>query len=102
LIGDGTFSGISNGVNGNIVGTNTNPIDPLLGPLQNNGGPTQTMALLPGSPAIGHGDNAKAPTTDQRGSGPFGENRPFSTRDVRASWRQESKDEPKRNAAKLA
>jgi hypothetical protein len=42
-------------------------LDPLLGPLQNNGGPTQTMALLPGSPAIGHGDNAKAPTTDQRG-----------------------------------
>jgi hypothetical protein len=25
------------------------------------------MALLPGSPAIGQGDNAKAPTTDQRG-----------------------------------
>src|SRR5262249_61693141 len=27
--------------------------DPLLGPLQDNGGPTQTQALLPGSPAIG-------------------------------------------------
>lgn len=26
--------------------------DPLLGPLQNNGGPTETHALLPGSPAI--------------------------------------------------
>lgn len=30
--------------------------DPLLGPLQNNGGPTQTMALIPGSPAIDGGN----------------------------------------------
>src|SRR5262249_53764702 len=30
--------------------------DPLLGPLQNNGGPTFTHALLPGSPAIDAGD----------------------------------------------
>ena len=29
--------------------------DPLLGPLQDNGGPTKTMALMPGSPAIGAG-----------------------------------------------
>jgi hypothetical protein len=34
----------------NITGTN-----PLLGPLQNNGGPTWTQALLPGSPAIDAG-----------------------------------------------
>ncbi len=68
LIGDATgSSGITNGVNGNIAGTSANPIDPLLGPLQNNGGPTQTMALLAGSPAIGHADNAAAPATDQRG-----------------------------------
>jgi hypothetical protein len=61
-------SGIVNGVNGNIVGGNGNPvINALLGPLQNNGGPTQTMALLPGSPAIGHADNSQAPATDQRG-----------------------------------
>lgn len=33
-----------------------NGIDPKLGPLQNNGGPTQTMALLPGSPAIDTGN----------------------------------------------
>jgi predicted outer membrane repeat protein len=69
LVGDATgSSGIVNGVNGNIVGGNGNPvINPDLGPLQNNGGPTQTMALLAGSPAIGHGNNAKAPATDQRG-----------------------------------
>jgi hypothetical protein len=48
----------------NIVIYNASP---LLGPLQNNGGPTQTMALLPGSLAIGHGNNANAPATDQRG-----------------------------------
>jgi hypothetical protein len=35
---------------GSFIGFN-----PLLGPLQNNGGDTATMALLPGSPAIGHG-----------------------------------------------
>jgi CSLREA domain-containing protein len=54
---------------GNITGQ-----DPLLGPLQFNGGATQTMALLPGSPAIDAGPNpyctdaTGAPlTTDQRG-----------------------------------
>jgi hypothetical protein len=39
----------------------------MLGPLQDNGGPTQTMALLSGSPAIDAGDNTGAPDTDQRG-----------------------------------
>ena len=34
----------------------------------NNGGPTQTVALLPGSPAIGKGTNVSGITTDQRGS----------------------------------
>jgi hypothetical protein len=69
LVGDAAGStGIVNGVNGNIVGGNGNPvINPLLGPLQNNGGPTQTMALLAGSPAIGHADNSQAPAMDQRG-----------------------------------
>ena len=41
--------------------------DPLLGPLQDNGGPTWTHALLPGSPAIDAGDDAQCPPTDQRG-----------------------------------
>jgi CSLREA domain-containing protein len=41
--------------------------DPELGPLADNGGPTQTMALLPGSPAIDHGNDAACPSTDQRG-----------------------------------
>jgi hypothetical protein len=41
--------------------------NPLLGQLQNNGGPTDTMALLDGSPAINAAANAVCPTTDQRG-----------------------------------
>ena len=51
---------------------------PNLGPLANNGGPTETIALLAGSPAIDHGSNAipgmSIPTTDQRGAlrGPAG------------------------------
>jgi CSLREA domain-containing protein len=42
--------------------------DPLLGPLAFNGGPTQTHALLAGSPAINHGANP-ALGSDQRGPG---------------------------------
>jgi CSLREA domain-containing protein len=41
--------------------------DPLLGGLSNNGGPTRTMALLTGSPAIDAGNNATCIATDQRG-----------------------------------
>jgi hypothetical protein len=68
LIGDGGGSSIIANLGGNLIGGNGNPvIDPRLGPLQNNGGPTQTLALLLDSPAIGHANNAKAPTTDQRG-----------------------------------
>ena len=48
------------------IGTPAAPIDPLLGPLANNGGPTLTRALQSGSPAIDHGDPA-APPQDQRG-----------------------------------
>jgi hypothetical protein len=70
LIGDGTgMTGLSNGVNGNLVGSAAVPIDPLLGPLQDNGGPTMTHALLIGSPAIDAGNNAYATDWDQRGEG---------------------------------
>jgi hypothetical protein len=46
--------------------TNTNP---LLGPLQLNGGPTPTHALLSGSPAIDAGTNFSGLPTDERGPG---------------------------------
>jgi CSLREA domain-containing protein len=74
-------SGLTNGVNGDIVGNTNVPINPLLGNLANNGGPTQTLTLLPGSPAIDAGDNCVMQaahcgdpnisqlTTDQRGAG---------------------------------
>jgi hypothetical protein len=67
LIGDDSGMSIITNLGGNLVGSSTAPIDPRLGPLQNNGGPTQTLALLADSPAIGHANNAKAPATDQRG-----------------------------------
>jgi hypothetical protein len=44
-----------------------NSTDPRIGPLADNGGPTLTVALLPGSPAIDAADPAAAPPTDQRG-----------------------------------
>jgi len=43
--------------------------DPLLGPLADNGGPQQTMALGAGSPAINAGNSTACPATDQRGIG---------------------------------
>ena len=60
--------GLTNGTNGDIVG-----FDPVLGPLADYGGPTQTLALLTGSPAIDAGDPivCAAPAVnnvDQRGA----------------------------------
>jgi hypothetical protein len=68
---------------GGTIGTNSNNLvedgscsaggvnfltgDPLLGLLRDNGGPTQTMALLTGTPAIDAGSLADCPATDQRG-----------------------------------
>jgi hypothetical protein len=65
LIGDG--SGGSGFADTDRVGTAEDPLDPLLGPLQDNGGPTQTLALLRGSPALNAGDPAQLGTADQRG-----------------------------------
>ena len=72
---DLSASVISSGYN--LIGNNQNTINlsifdfqnvaASLGPLQNNGGPTFTCAILPGSPAIGNGTSVGAPTTDQRG-----------------------------------
>jgi hypothetical protein len=65
----------TNGVNHDQVGSPGSPIDPLLGPLQNNGGPTDTLALIPGSPAVDQGSNMFGDVNgatlvfDQRGPG---------------------------------
>jgi hypothetical protein len=48
------------------IGTPSSPINPMLGPLQDNGGPTETQALLSGSTAIDKG-NSFGSTSDQRG-----------------------------------
>ena len=54
----------------NGIGDQLN-VDPMVGPLQDNGGPTLTHALLPGSPAINAGDPnfTPPPLFDQRGEG---------------------------------
>jgi len=76
---DGTFN--SNGYNligtadhssgftatADQTGTDAAPLNAMLGSLQNNGGFTDTMALLPGSPAIDKGRTFAPPFTDQRG-----------------------------------
>ena len=73
LIGkkDGSIPGpIATYAGSDFLGTIGSPLNPKLGPLQNNGGPTVTMALLPGSPAIDNGSNANllgTMTSDQRG-----------------------------------
>jgi CSLREA domain-containing protein len=69
LIGDGTGGDIGN-VNGNQVGRvapHSGTIDPRIGPLAGNGGPTQTHPLLAGSPAIDAAGAADCPGKDQRG-----------------------------------
>jgi predicted outer membrane repeat protein len=66
--------GFTNLVNGDQVGSGASPINPHLGGLANNGGPTQTHALIPGSPAIDAGNpllpgggGFTCAGTDQRG-----------------------------------
>ncbi len=76
LIGDATGSTLLEApfgapdVDGNLIGgLEHGIIDPRLAPLDDNGGPTPTMALLPGSPAINMGSNPTGLTYDQRGDG---------------------------------
>ena len=57
----------SDGTCGLGAGGDLSNVVPLLGLLANNGGPTKTHALQPGSPGIDAGDDAAAPSTDQRG-----------------------------------
>ena len=66
LVGTGGSGGLVGGTNGNIVLTSLAGLG--LTPLGDFGGPTQTMALLPGSPALGAGTAESGITTDQRGA----------------------------------
>jgi hypothetical protein len=73
--GDGSSLMLANpgiDANHNYIGTTASPIDPLLGPLSYNGGPTKTHALLKGSLAVDHGSNLLLDPSvkfDQRGKG---------------------------------
>jgi hypothetical protein len=68
--GDSDLTGLNPALD-NRIGTATAPLASLLGPLQNNGGPTPTRTPLAGSPLIDTGVNNAIPagtTTDQRGT----------------------------------
>jgi hypothetical protein len=65
-IGDYSDGWSTTGVDMDHVGTSDDPLDPLLGPLQDNGGPTLTRAPLPGSP-LAHIFDLDL-SQDQRGS----------------------------------
>ena len=72
LLGSGTgCTWLRRGHTADLLGTAAAPRDPLLGPLQDNGGPTHTQALLPGSPALdaipAHTAACPAGAQDQRG-----------------------------------
>ncbi len=75
LVGVGTGCADFSAAHVDIVGTAATPIDPLLAPLANNGGPTPTLHPLPPSPAIDTGDPAPpgsggtaCEAVDQRGA----------------------------------
>ncbi len=64
----GETDGSSGWGGSDLTGTIAQPLDPMVATLGYYGGPTQTMALLPGSPAIGGGVGESGVTTDQRGA----------------------------------
>ena len=64
-------AGLTNGINGDQVGSIASPLNPALNPLADNGGCTFTHRLLTGSPAIDKGKSF-GNTIDQRGA-----SRPF-------------------------
>lgn len=67
---DVAYSLIQNGTGDELVpGSNLFGVAPLLGPLADNGGPTLTHAILPGSPALDRGSNPNNLIFDQRGYG---------------------------------
>jgi hypothetical protein len=65
---DGTCGFTGTGANGKPIGDNVSDANIKLGPLANNGGPTQTFALGTGSYAIDAVPNGLCPLTDQRGA----------------------------------
>jgi len=69
LIGISNSTGLTIVGSNNQTGTTAKPLDPLLAPLADNGGPTLTHLPLPGSPVIDAGSNPAGLLLDQRGPG---------------------------------
>jgi CSLREA domain-containing protein len=69
LSSDAGVTNVNGGTGGLTATGDQTSKDPMLGPLQDNGGPTFTHELLSGSPAIDKGKNMDSLTTDQRGPG---------------------------------
>jgi hypothetical protein len=67
LLGAADTVTLAAGSANNLTGTAANPLDPKLAALADNGGPSWTCALLPGSPALNAGSNPANLNTDQRG-----------------------------------
>jgi len=65
-VGEGNSLGVFNEP-GDQFGTVASPLDPILGAIGANGGPTLTHIPLSGSPAIDQGVNIDLPDSDQRG-----------------------------------
>jgi hypothetical protein len=61
-------TGLTDGANGDQVGTPGSPLDPGLGDLADNGGEVMTQVPLDGSPAVDQGTNDGCPATDARGT----------------------------------
>jgi len=70
------FAGLTNGVDGNIIGTPDAPVDPQIHPLIDNGGGIPTHALRPRSPAVDAGSNLYS--TDSHGDPQALDQRGFS------------------------
>lgn len=81
FIGNAGTSSPSWAAPGDQIGTTSSPLDAMLGPLADNGGPTQTHLPLPGSPLIDSGANTFGLDTDQRG---FVRERPDGSPDIGA------------------
>lgn len=72
----GNADGATGFIGSDLTGTTATPLNAMLGPLADNGGPTLTHALLAGSPALDAGNNFLAQdafgnplVSDQRGTG---------------------------------